>query len=109
MAIIDVSNITNFADFLVWPTLHFYYFYLVIFLTLIFLLSWRLYKFEESRTGTGDLISALGTSTVAFSVLGIFGTLIKSTQDIPMIQSDILLYLFAITIPIVLIWIFRGR
>lgn len=107
MATQAMCSITGFADFLVCPTLHYYNFWLILFLGLAFLLAWRMYKFEEARLGKGDFISAMGTSTLAFSVLGVLGTLVKNTQDIPMIQSDILLILIAITIPFVLIWIFR--
>jgi len=107
MATETICSITSISDFLVCPTLHNYYFWLIIFIGLIFILSWRIHVFQKKDDGKGDLISALGTSTIAFSVLGVLGTLIKNADDIPMIQSDVLLILFAITIPCILIWIFR--
>lgn len=107
MATSAMCIISNFADFLVCPTLHYYNFYLVIFLGLIFLLAWRIHHNQKNDEGKGDLISAIGTSSLAFSILGLLGTLVKSNQDIPLIQSDILLILYAITIPFILLWIFR--
>lgn len=103
------SGISSFADFLVWPTSCSYYFWLIIIVTLILLLAWRLFNSEQDRLGKGDLLSSLAVSSLAFTVLAVFGTLVKSTDGIPMIQSDIMLYLFALTIPLVLLWIFKKK
>jgi len=99
---------TTLADFLVWPTTCSYWFWLIILLPIMLLLAWRVFKAEEKRVGEGDFISAIAVSSLAFSILGIFGTLVKSTDGIPMIQTDILLIFFAIAIPFNLIWIFKS-
>lgn len=101
------SSLASIADFLVWPTSCDYYFYLKILGTLMIILSFILYKAEENRTGEGEFISAIGTSSIAIVVLTLVGTLIVDSSGIPMIQLPILLYILAVAIPIILIWIFK--
>ena len=101
--------LTTFEDFMVGPTLCDYNFYLKIITGLFVILSWGLFKAEEKRTGEGDLIAALGVSSIAMLFVAIIGTLIKNTEGIPMIQLPILLYVLAVAIPLILIWIFKGR
>lgn len=101
------ASLESFADWLVWPTACDYYFYLKIIGGLMIILSWVLYKAEEKRTGSGDFISALGVSSIAMVVLTAIGTLITSSGGIAMIQLPILLYVLAVAIPLILIWIFK--
>ena len=101
------ASLESFADWLVWPTECDYYIYLKIMAGLMVIISWGLYKAEERRVGSGDLISALGVSSIAMVVLAVIGTLIKSSGEIAMIQLPILLYALAVAIPLILIWIFK--
>ncbi|KKN21505.1 hypothetical protein LCGC14_0924700 [marine sediment metagenome] len=103
-----ITGIESIADLLVWPTTCSYYFWLEIILALTFLVGWRLYKAEEKRTGNGDFLSSIAVSSLAFTILAFFGTLIQNTGGIPLIQTDILLYMIAITIPLLIIWIFKS-
>ena len=102
-------SIVGFADFLVWPTSCFHYFWLSILLVLMILTAWRVYKAEEKRRAEGDLISAFAVSSLGYTIIAIFGTLVTSSGDLPMITTDIILYLLAITIPLNLLWIFKKR
>lgn len=101
------ASLESFTDLLVWPTLCDYHFYLKIIGTLMIIVSWVLYKAEEKRMGQGDYISALGVSSIAMVVLTLIGTLVKDSNAIPMIQLPILLYVLAVAIPLILIWIFK--
>jgi hypothetical protein len=78
-----------------------------VFGAIFLVVAWRLFKSEEDKKGEGEMISSLGISAMAITSAGVIGTLVKSTQDIPMIQSDILLYMVAATVVFVLIWIFK--
>ena len=109
MAYNIITGIESIADLLVWPITCNYYFWLEIILTLTFLVGWRLYQAEEKRVGNGDFLSSIAVSSLAFTILAFFGTLIQSTDGIPMIQTDILLYLIAITIPLLIVWIFKSK
>ncbi len=101
------GSLVSVEDWLVWPSGCSYYFYLWIIGGLMVIISWILFKAEEKRTGEADYISAIGTSSIAMVVLTAIGTLIEDTAGIPMIQLDILLYVLAVAIPIILIWIFK--
>lgn len=104
----EMITIATISDLLVYPTGCDYYFYLKIFFAIFLVLVWTLYKVEKSvNPQTADLISSLGVSSIAIIILGLIGTLIKSAENIPMIQTDILLYILAVSIPIILIWIFK--
>ena len=102
-----ISSIDNVADLMVYPTTCDYYFYLKIFLALFILLTWFLYKAEKRIRQNAEMLSALGVSSIPILILAIIGTLIKNTQNIPMISGEILLYILAFTIPLVVIWIFK--
>ena len=102
-----ISGIESFADFLVWPTRCNYYFYLIIFGGLFLILAWTSFKAEEKRKGEGELISSLGVSSIAITILGLIGTLVVNGAGVPMIQVDILLYMVAVTVVFVFIWIFK--
>ncbi len=107
MTCLSITSIEGFGDFLVWPTGCNYFFYLWIFGALFIILSFGLFKAEEKRKTEGEMISAMGVSSIAVSIISIIGTLIKNSSGVPMIQADILLYILASTTVIVLIWIFK--
>ena len=102
-----ISGIADFADLVVYPTSCDYFFYLKILGTMMLIVAWILYKEEERRVGKGDLIPSLAVSSIAFTVLALIGTIVQNSVGIPMIQGDILLYFLALTIVLVLIWIFK--
>ena len=108
-----ISSVQSFADFMIYPTICDYYFWLKIIIALIIIVGWGLYWEEKKRKGEGDFLSSIAISSLAFSIVGVFGTLVKgdtgTLEGIPLIQTDILLILFAITIAFVIIWIFRDR
>ena len=103
----EITTLTSIADFMVWPTLCDYYFYMKILGALMVIVAWILYKAEQFRTSEGDFISAMAVSCTAITTLGIFGTLIANSDGVAMIQLPILMYMLAVTIIIDLIWIFK--
>jgi len=111
MACTEIPPIKSISDLLVFPTECQYYFWLIILGVIFLIVAWTIFKNEEKRKGEGDMISALATSSLAVTFLGILGTLVKNSDNIPMIQSDgimsPLLIMIAITIVLVLIWIFK--
>ena len=107
MVCTQIGSIASVADFLVYPTSCNYYFWLYILGPLFLIVAWAIFKAEEDKKGEGDLTSALGVSSIAIMSIGVTGSLIKGTTDIPVIQSDILLYIVAATVVFVMIWIFK--
>ncbi len=107
MVCTPIGSIESVADFLVYPTSCNYFFWLYILGPLFLIVAWILFKAEEDKKGEGDLTSALGVSSIAITSIGITGSLIKGTTGIPVIQSDILLYILAATVVFVMIWIFK--
>lgn len=103
------ENVESLSDLLVWPTLCAPYFYLIIFICLIAIIGWGIYRLEDKKNNRGNLLSSFAVSSLAFTILAVFGTLIKNSLDIPMITSDVLLYLIAITIVLDSLWIFQKR
>ena len=101
------TGITNVGDLLVWPTGCNYYFYLVVFAALFITLSLILYNREKEERIRADMVSCLGVSSIVIVVLALIGTLIKNSADIPMVQQDIFLYVFAIATIFILIWFFK--
>ena len=108
-----IASVGSFADLMIYPTTCDYYFWLKILIALIIIVGWGLYWEEKKRKGEGDFLSSITISSLAFSIVGIFGTLVKgdtgTLAGIPLIQTDILIILFAITIPLIIIWIFRDK
>lgn len=100
------SNL-NIVDLLVYPTTCFYYTYAIIFFAFFIILALFLYNREREQFVKPDMISSLGTSATAVLFLGLIGTLIKTDSNIPMVQSDIFLYMFVIWIVIMAIWYFK--
>lgn len=107
MACEIITNIESFSDFLVYPTTCDYFFWIKILLAIGVVLVFGIYQSEKLRGAKPEIISAMGVSSLAILVLGIIGTLIKNNADIPMIQINVLLYLLAICIPLILLWIFK--
>lgn len=101
------TGITTIGDWLVWPTDCNYYFYLIVLLTIFITLTLILYNREKEERIRSDLISCLGVSSVATTILALIGTLIKNSDNIPMVQNDIFLYIFAMTIVFIMIWLFK--
>ncbi len=108
MACEILTDLQTFGDFLVYPTGCNYYFYLILLGFLMIIITWFLFKSEEKKVGKSDFLSSLAVSNIVVSVLASVGTLIKNSDDIPMIQSDILLYFIAVTIVVVFLWIFKS-
>lgn len=107
MACEPISSILSFSDLLVWPTTCAYYFYLIILGGVFTIIAWAIFKEEERKRGSGELISALGITSIAIVSLAGVGTLIKNNAGIPMIQTGIMLYILAFSIVFILIWIFK--
>ncbi len=103
----EFTGITNIADLLVWPTACNYYIYLIVFAVIFITLSLILYNREKEIQIKSDLISSMGVSAIVTIILALIGTLIKNTAGIPMVQSDIFLYIFAMGIIFILIWMFK--
>ena len=101
------TGLTTVGDFLVWPTGCNYFFYLVVFATIFITLALILYNQEREDVIKADAISSLGVSSIVTLVLALIGTLIKNSENIPMVQLDIFLYIFAFTIIFILIWFFK--
>ncbi len=101
------TNINSFGDLLVWPTGCNYYFYLIVFATIFIVLTLILYNRQKESEIKGDLVSSLGVSSIAIMFMALIGTLIKNSADIPMVQQDIFLYVFAFGIIFILIWFFK--
>lgn len=109
MACEILTDMQTFGDFLVYPTGCNYYFYLILIGFLMIIVTWFLFKSEEKKTGRGDFLSSLAVSNIVMSVLFSIGTLVQNSDGIPMIQSDILLISIAVTVVMVLLWIFKDR
>lgn len=101
------TNISTLGDILVWPTACNYFFYLVVFATIFITLTLILYNREREEIVKVDIISSLGVSSIATFLLALIGTLIKNTAGTPMVQNDIFLYVFSITLVFVMIWFFK--
>lgn len=102
-----IWNMNSFSDLLVLPTGCFYYFWLLIFAFLFLFLTYTFYNKDENKKGEGEMLSSMGTSSLAITSLAIWGTFIKNSQDIPMIQNDIFLWILAPTVVFVSLWIYN--
>ena len=99
--------LNSIADFFVYPTGCNYNFYLYFFATIFIIVVWYLYKEDDDKGKDADMISDLGVTSIAITTIAAIGTLIKSTEEIPVIQSDILLYIVAVTVILCLVWFFK--
>lgn len=102
-----ISSIGSITDLIVYPTTCAYYFYLIILLVVMIVISWTIYKIEETRLAKPDLISSLAVGSIATVVLALIGTLIKNSSEIPMIQTDIFLIFLSICVVLILAWVFK--
>lgn len=100
-----LGPIETISDFLVWPTGCDYYFYLKIFLGIWIVVAWILFKTQEDKETRADMISCAAISSIAVFLLASTGTLIKNLSDVAMVQTDILMYILAMTISLVMLWI----
>ncbi len=107
MVCTPLGSIESVADFLVYATSCNYYFWLYVLGAIFLVVAWAIFKAEEDRKGEGEIVSALGISSIAVTSIGVIGSLIEGTTGIPVIQSDILLYMVAATVVFVMIWIFK--
>ena len=100
-------NISTLGDILVWPTGCNYYFYLVVFATVFITLALILYNKDKDVIVRPDIISSLGVSSIVTLILALIGTLIKNSAGIPMVQQDIFLIIFSMSIVFIMIWFFK--
>ena len=98
---------TGLEDLLVYPTTCYYHFWSVMLFVIFIVIAFALYNREREVTTQADLISSLGVSATAVMFLAIVGSLISSTNGIPMIQQDILLFVVAFWVVISAIWFFK--
>lgn len=103
----QMTGLSTFGDWLVYPTECSYYFYLPILGALFILIAWTLYRVEVEKFVKADLISSLGVASIVTIFLALIGTLIKNTSSIPVIQQDIFLYVFSVGIVFIGIWFFK--
>ena len=101
-------GINGIADLLVYPTSCYYYFYAVLLGGLFGILVTITYFSEKKTLLKPDIISTLGVHSIVIWFLGLIGTLIKSTDGIPMIQTDIFIYITAFAIVFCAIWFFKN-
>ena len=105
---LDVMGTTlNIADYLVFPTTCFYYFWAIMFFALFALITFFLFNREREDLVKADLISSMGVAATAIFFLAIIGTLVTATNGIPLLQRDIFLYILAFWVVIVAVWIFK--
>ena len=107
MVCLGFTGIGSIADLLVWPTSCSYWFYLVVFATVFITLSLILYNRQKDEEVKGDFISSMGVSAIATLFLSLIGTLIKNSEGIPMLQQDVFIYIFAMSIIFILLWFFK--
>ena len=107
MVCLAFTGITTIGDLLVWPTGCFYFFYLVVFVTIFITLTLILYNKEKEDLVKSDIVSSLGVSSIVTLMMALIGTLIKNTDGIPMVQNNVFLIVLAYTIVFILIWFFK--
>ncbi len=100
-------DINTISDFLVYPTGCFYSFWLLILGFIWLVLVYSFYEKDEQRKTEGEMLSSMGVASLAVVALAAWGTFIKNSQDIPMIQNDIFLWILAPTIVFVGLWIYN--
>jgi len=104
----SLTGLTSVGDFLVWPTGCFYYFWLLVLVVIFITLTLILYNREkEDLQAKPDIISSFGVSSLVTFILATIGTLIQNADGIPMVQSDVFLYIFAVTVVFMMIWFFK--
>lgn len=106
-SILDVGT-GSFIDLLVYPSLCWPYFWTVIMFGLWATLSSIMYSSEQKRYFQSDFLSAAAVGGIAVTVLSAIGSLIQSSDGIPVIPQQTLLAVLAVTIIFVVVWFFRG-
>lgn len=108
MAICSIAlQINTISDFLVYPTGCFYYFWLLILGFVFLVLTYSFYERDEAKKSEGEMLSSMGVSSIAITSLALWGTFIKNSQDIAMIQTDIFLWILAPTMIFVSLWLYN--
>ena len=102
-----MGSLSSWADWIVYPTTCYYYFYALIFFVLFGILMFALFNREREELAKPDLISSAGVSATAIMFLASIATLIKSTSGIPMLQTDIFVYIIAMWIVLAGLWFFK--
>lgn len=106
----DICGVTfaieTISDFLVFLTDCFYYFWLLIFGFIFLTITYAFYEKDEQKRSEGEMLSSMGVSSIAVIFLALFGTFVKSTQNVPMIQNDIFLWVLAPGILFILLWLY---
>ena len=100
-------EIETLADVLVWPTGCFYYFWLLILGFVFLFLTYTFYEKDELKKTEGEMISSMGVASLVTSMLAVFGTFIANNEGVPMIQTDILLWVIAPTIVLLSVWFYN--
>jgi chromate transport protein ChrA len=73
---------------------------------LFLVLVYSFYEKDEQKKAEGEMLSSMGVASIAVTALTAWGTFIKNSQDIPMIQNDIFLWILAPTIVFIVLWIY---
>jgi len=102
-----ISNVSTIEDLLVWPTTCAYYFYLYVLFAIFGVTALSLYNIDKEKFLKSDLISCLGIASIATIITALPMTIIKNSSDIPMLQSDLFLYVLAVGVVFIGIWIFK--
>lgn len=104
---LEILPMTEFTDYLIYPTTCFYHFYSIILFGLFLILTFIMYNAERELQIQADLISSAGVSATAVFLLAVIGSLIQTSNGIPLIQRDILMFVIALWIPITALWFFK--
>lgn len=96
-----------YADYFVYPTTCMYNFYSVILFVIFVLIAYALFNSEKETFVKADIISSLGVAGTVTFFLAMIMTLVKSTNNIPMLQQDLFLIVAALWIVISAIWFFK--
>jgi len=102
-----ISNVSTIEDLLVWPTSCYYYFWLIVLIAIWGITSFSLYNSDKEKFIKSDLISSFGVASIVTIVLAVPMTIIKNSSDIPMLQSDLFLYIISGCIVFITIWFFK--
>jgi len=102
-----IGNMDEIVDWLIYPTSCYYYFWSTILFGLFILLVLTLYFRERDRETHPDIISNMGVSSMAIIFLSLILTLMKNSDGIPVLQSDLFIYHIVFGLILILIWIFK--
>ena len=94
---------TGITGIMTFPTSCDYYFYAKIMGALFIILTMTLYYKDREKYMRGDLISAMGVSSIAVLFISLIGTLLH------IIPGSVFTFMFAIGLVIISIWLIRER